>query len=137
MKDKIALIIVIFIVLISIYKESQMLGCNNNLFKILTFDTNCKVENNHIIKYLHEHKPIDPLLSFDRVVFWRRSFIIAFSVYLIYYLIYDFKFDSVKMLIVLLSSTFVIYFSLNFYQFHLNYYIENEIRKMYEIKLKI
>ncbi len=129
--------IIIYMGIVALYKERQLLGCNGkNFFTFLLGSNLCDNKNNEISLILREEKPKDFFRVYDRIVIWRRSYLLSTLIVLVYHYLNDCKFDSVKMLTGILCGTFFIYFSFSFYDYHLNKYIEEDVKRIYDIKLK-
>lgn len=124
----------IFIFIIyAIYKERQFLGCKN-----IPDGSDCDNANGKAVKGTQPLvgdstqtllDKIDFAADYhDREVVWRRSVIFSFIAIILYaYLIY-FSFPSAYHLlcgILVMSAT--MYFSFNFYKYHMSDYIKNNI----------
>jgi hypothetical protein len=130
-------ILIVYLFFLSIYKEREMLGCkDNNPLDFLSGTPACDNSNNQHSRHIRHTKPKNVFDVYKRVVIWRRSFILSFLIVLIYHLIMDCTFEGIKMLTGIICGTFLIYFSFNFYQYHLDDYIEEEILNNYNITLK-
>ena len=129
--------IIIYMAIVALYKERQLLGCKgSNFFTFLTGSNLCDNANNQISVILREEKPEYFFRVYDKIVVWRRSYLLSTSIVLVYHYLNECKFDPVKMLTGILCGTFFIYFSFSFYDYHLNKYIEEDIKRIYDIKLK-
>ena len=136
-KDKIIIILVIYFTYLALFKERQSLGCKgDNLLHFLASDPPCDNADNQYSRIIREDKPQNPFDVFNRIVIWRRSFILSIIIVLIYHLIIGTSFDGIKFLSGVIIGTFFIYFSFSFYDYHLNKYIEEDVKRIYDIKLK-
>ena len=131
---KIVVIIVIcYFLYVAVYQERRLLGCNQNPFDIIT---PCKENDNSYSCDIRSQRPQNPFTVFEKVVYWRRSFILAVIIIITYNTLIEAPFNAIKFLFGVITATFFIYFSLNFYKFHLYDFIYDEILKNYDIKLK-
>ena len=129
--------IIVYMGIVALYKERQLLGCKgSNFFTFLSGSNLCDNKNNEISVILREEKPKDFFRVYDRIVIWRRSYLLSTLIVLVYHYLNECKFDAVKMLAGILCGTFFIYFSFSFYDYHLNKYIEEDVKRIYDIKLK-
>jgi len=129
--------IIIYMVFVALYKERQLLGCKGKNFFTFLFGSNlCDNKNNQISLILREEKPKDFFRVYDKIVTWRRSYLLSTGIILLYHYLNGCKFDGIKMLVGILCGTFFIYFSFSFYDYHLNRYIEEDVKRIYDIKLK-
>jgi hypothetical protein len=136
-KDKIIIILVIYFTYLALFKERQSLGCKgDNLLYFLASDPPCDNADNQYSRIIREDKPQNPFDVFNRIVIWRRSFILSIIIVLIYHLIIGTSFDGIKFLSGVIIGTFFIYFSFNFYRYHLDDYMYKEILKNYTITPK-
>ncbi len=137
-RDKIIIIILIYFVYIALYQERKLLGCKHktavDLFNLVS---PCDEENNSYSSYIRNEQPENPFDVFERVVLWRKSFILSLVIVLTYNGIVGTSFDGIKFLSGVIIGTFFIYFSFNFYKYHLDYYIYKEIMKNYNITPKV
>ncbi len=138
MKDKIIIIVLIYFVYVAVYQERKLLGCKHktavDLFNLVS---PCDEENNSYSSYIRNERPQNPFDVFERVVLWRKSFLLSIIIILMYNSIVGASFDGIKILSGVIIGTFFIYFSFNFYKYHLDYYIYNEIMKNYNITPKV
>ena len=137
-KDKIIIILIIYFTYISLFKERQSLGCKgDNLKTFLSSEPPCDNADNQYSRILREQKPEKPFEIFNRIVIWRRSFLLSIIIIFIYQLISKADFDGSKFISGVIIGTFFIYFSFNFYRYHLDDYIYKEIMKNYTISPKV
>ena len=138
MKDMIIIIVLIYFVYVAVYQERKLLGCKHktavDLFNLVS---PCDEENNSYSSYIRNERPQNPFDVFERVVLWRKSFLLSIIIILMYNSIVGASFDGIKILSGVIIGTFFIYFSFNFYKYHLDYYIYNEIMKNYNITPKV
>ena len=138
MKDMIIIIVLIYFVYVAVYQERKLLGCKHktsvDLFNLVS---PCDEENNSYSSYIRNELPQNPFDVFERVVLWRKSFLLSITIILMYNSIVGASFDGIKFLSGVIIGTFFIYFSFNFYKYHLDYYIYNEIMKNYNIIPKV
>jgi len=133
-KDKIIIILVIYFVYLSLFKERQSLGCKgDSLLTFLSSEPPCDNSDNQYSRIIREQKPENPFDVFNRIVIWRRSFLLSIIIIFIYQLISKADFDGSKFMSGVIIGTFFIYFSFNFYRYHLDDYIYKEIMKNYTI----
>ena len=138
MKDKIIILIIIYFVYIAVYQERKLLGCKHkNAIDLFNLVSPCDEENNSYSSYIRQERPQNPFDVFERVVLWRKSFILSLVIILMYNAISGTSFDGIKFLSGVIIGTFFIYFSFNFYKYHLDYYIYKEIMKSYTITPKV
>jgi hypothetical protein len=131
-KDKIIIVTLIYFIYVAIYKERESLGCKDiNPLNIL--NPPCDNANNQYSRTIREELPQNPFDVFNRIVIWRRSFILSIIIVLMYHLIIGTTFDGVKFMTGVIVGTFFIYFSFSFYKYHLDDYMYNEIMKNYTI----
>ena len=134
-KDKIIVAILFYFIYVAIYKERQSLGCDYiNPFNFL--NPPCNNADNQYSRIIREDKPQNPFEVFNRIVIWRKSIILSVIIVLIYHLIVKVDFDGVKFMSGVIIGTFFIYFSFNFYRYHLEEYLYKEIMKNYTITPK-
>jgi hypothetical protein len=135
--DIVIIIIIIYFIYISVYQERKLLGCKHetavDLFNLVS---PCDEENNSYSSYIRNERPQNPFDVFERVVLWRKSFLLSVTTILMYNTIVGAPFDGIKFLSGVIIGTFFIYFSFNFYKYHLDYYIYKEITKQYNITPK-
>jgi hypothetical protein len=137
-KDMIIIILCIYFTYLALFKERQSLGCKgDSLLNFLSSDPPCDNADNQYSRIIREEKPQNPFDVFNRMVIWRRSFLLSVIIILIYHLLLEAEFDGVKFMSGVIIGTFFIYFSFNFYKYHLDYYIYNEIMKNYNITPKV
>jgi hypothetical protein len=138
MKDKIIIILCIYFVFLSLFKERESLGCKgDSLLNFLLSNPPCDNSDNQYSRYIREERPRNPFKIFDRIVIWRRSFLLSVIIILIYHTLLEAEFDGVKFMSGVIIGTFFIYFSFNFYKYHLDYYLYEEIMKNYTIRPKV
>ena len=136
-RDKVILVIIVYFTILALYKEREMLGCDDkNVIDVLTSNPPCNNSNNQLSRLIRNEKPKDFFTVYNRIVIWRRSFLLSLIIIVVYHNVMNFPFDGIKMLISVLTGTFFIYFSFNFYKYHLDDYIEEEVKKSYNISLK-
>lgn len=134
-KDKIIVGILLYFIYVAVYKERESLGCQEvNPFDILK--PPCDNADNQYSYIIREEKPQNPFDVFNRIVLWRKSFILSIIIVSMYHLILKVDFDGVKFMSGVIIGTFFIYFSFNFYKYHLEDYIYKEILKNYTITPK-
>jgi len=137
-KDKIIIILVIYFVYLSLFKERQSLGCKgDSLLHFLSSEPPCDNANNQYSLIIREERPQNPFSVFNRLVIWRRSFILSTIIVTMYHLLLEVEFNGVKFMGGIIVGTFFIYFSFNFYRYHLEDYLFNEIMKNYNITPKV
>ncbi len=135
-KDKIIVGVLIYFIYVAVYKERQSLGCQEtNPFNIL--NPPCNNADNQYSRIIREDKPQNPFDVFNRIVIWRKSFVLSIIIVLIYHLIVKVDFDGIKFMSGVIIGTFFIYFSFNFYKYHLDDYLYKEILKNYTITPKV
>jgi hypothetical protein len=134
-KDKIIIAVIVYFIYVAVYKERQSLGCEDtNPLNIL--NPPCDNADNQYSRIIREDKPQNPFEVFNRIVIWRKSFILSLIIVLMYHLISKADFDGVKFMSGVIIGTFFIYFSFNFYRYHLDDYMYKEIMKNYTITPK-
>jgi hypothetical protein len=137
MKDKIIIILAIYFVYLSLFKERQSLGCkDDNILKFLSSTPPCDNANNQYSRIIREERPQNPFDVFERIVLWRKSFLLSIIIVTIYHLLLEAEFNGVKFMGGVIIGTFFIYFSFNFYKYHLDYHLYKEIMKNYTITPK-
>jgi hypothetical protein len=137
MKDKIIIILVIYFVYLSLFKERQSLGCkDDNILKFLSSTPPCDNTDNQYSRIIKEERPRNPFDVFERIVLWRRSFLLSIIIVTMYHLLLEAEFNGVKFMSGVIIGTFFIYFSFNFYKYHLDYHLHKEIMKNYTITAK-
>jgi hypothetical protein len=135
MKDKIIIIGLIYFIYVAVYKERESLGCKNiNPFNIIK--PPCDNADNQYSLVIREERPQNPFSVFNRIVIWRKSFLLSIIIVTIYHLLLEAEFNGVKFMCGVIIGTFFIYFSFNFYRYHLEDYLFNEIMKNYNITPK-
>ena len=136
MRDKIIIIVLIYFIYVAVYKERQSLGCEDtNPFNIL--NPPCDNSDNQYSRIIREERPQNPFSVFNRIVIWRKSFILSTIIVTMYHLLLEVEFNGVKFMCGIIVGTFFIYFSFNFYRYHLEDYLFNEIMKNYNITPKV
>jgi hypothetical protein len=137
MKDAIFTFIIVYMSIVALYKEREFLGCKGNNFLEFLFRPDlCDNKNNQISRIIRDEKPKDVFKVYDRIVIWRRSYLLSLLIVLFYHYLNNCEYDPVKMLMGIICGTFFIYFSFGFYDYHLNKYIRDEINNNYDISLK-
>ena len=137
MKDIFIIILCIYFTYLALFKERQSLGCkDDNIKKFLSSEPPCDNADNQYSRIIREQKPENPFEVFNRIVIWRRSFLLSIIIIFIYQLISKADFDGSKFISGVIIGTFSIYFSFNFYRYHLDDYIYKEIMKNYTIAPK-
>ena len=138
MKDKIIIIVCIYFVFLSLFKERESLGCKgDSLLHFLSSNPPCDNSDNQYSRYIREERPRNPFDIFNRIVTWRKSFLLSIIVVMMYHLLLEAEFNGVKFMSGVIIGTFFIYFSFNFYKYHLDYYLYEEIMKNYTIRPKV
>ena len=130
--------LVISVILIRAVKnEMDTLGCKRKITDIRTFTDNsqCENENNQYSLMIRNNNSNNPFEVFERVVIWRRSFILSLIIISVYQITLN-TFDIIKYSSGVIISTFFIYFNFNYYRYHQDSYIYGEILKKYDISLK-
>lgn len=136
-KDKIIVIALIYFTYLALFKERQSLGCENDGIKtFLSSNPSCNNADNHYSRIIREERPQNPFDVFNRIVIWRRSFLLSLIIVSMYHLIIRAEFDGVKFMSGVIIGTFFLYFSFNFYKYHLDDYLYKEIMKNYTITSK-
>lgn len=136
-RDKVILVILIYLSILALYKEREMLGCDDkSLINVLTSTPPCDNKNNQLSRIIRTEKPKDFFTVYNRVVIWRRSFLLSLLIIIVYHNVMNCPFDGIKMFISILTGTFFIYFSFNFYKYHLYHYLEEDVKNTYNISLK-
>ena len=134
MRDKVIILLIVYFTILALYKERESLGCkDNSIIGFFTSNPPCDNYNNQYSRMLREDNLNNPFDVFDRIVIWRRSFILALFIILVYHFSMGYPFDGMKMLTSIIVGTFFIYFSFNFYKYHLDDYIYNEIKTSYKL----
>lgn len=137
-KDKFVIILSIYFTYLAVFKERQSLGCKGDgIIAFLTSNPPCDNADNEYSRIIREEKPQNPFNIINRIVIWRKSFLLSIIIIFIYQVISKADFDGVKFLSGVIIGTFFIYFSFNFYRYHLDYYIYKEIMKNYTITPKV
>lgn len=138
MKDKIIIIFCIYFVFLSLFKERESLGCKgDSILNFLSSNPPCDNYDNQYSRYIREERPRNPFKIFERIVIWRRSFLLSIIIVMMYHLLLEAEFNGVKFMSGVIIGTFFIYFSFNFYIYHLDYYLYEEIMKNYTITPKV
>jgi hypothetical protein len=136
MKDKIIIIVLIYFIYVAVYKERQSLGCEDtNPFNIL--NPPCDNADNQYSRIIRKEIPQNPFSVFNRIVLWRKSFLLSIIIVTMYHLLIEAQFNGVKFMSGVIVGTFFIYFSFNFYKYHLDDYLHDEIMKNYTITPKV
>ena len=118
MKDKIIIILVIYFVYLSLFKERQSLGCkDDNLLNFLSSNPPCDNADNQYSRIIREERPQNPFDIFNRIVIWRKSFLLSAIIVIMYHLLLEVEFNGVKFMCGVIIGTFFIYFSFNFNQY--------------------
>jgi hypothetical protein len=132
-------IVIIIIILFAIYKERQALGCPN-----IPDGTDCdnangkavkgtKPSNNDSNNVIYEKIILGSKVS-ERMVTWRLSLLLSFfCVFIMYFFMYQRIPLEKELAIGMFVITAIVYFTLNFYKFHLYDYVENNIFECIEI----
>lgn len=137
MRDKVVILLLIYFSILALYKERESLGCkDNSIIGFLTSTPPCDNYNNQYSRIIREQRPKNPFDIFDRIVIWRRSFILSLLIVLVYHFSMGYPFESMKMLSSIIVGTFFIYFSFSFYKYHLDEYVYKDIIDTYDVKLK-
>ena len=138
MKDIFIIILCIYFTYLSLFKERQSLGCkDDNLKTFLSSEPPCDNSDNQYSRIIREQKPENPFDVFNRIVIWRKSFLLSIIIVTMYHLLLEVEFNGVKFMCGIIVGTFFIYFSFNFYKYHLDDYIYKEIMKNYTITPKV
>ncbi len=136
MKDKIIIVVLIYFIYVAVYKERESLGCKYiNPFNIV--NPPCDNSDNQYSRVIREELPANPFDVFNRIVIWRRSFLLSIIIMTVYHLLLEAQFNGVKFMCGVIIGTFFIYFSFNFYKYHLEDYLYDEIHKNYTIMPKV
>lgn len=128
-------IILVVVLLYALYKEHQALGCD----AVIT----CQDCDNQNGKAVIGTKPsildsteeiyakIDKAASYtDRFVTWRICYIVGFlAAIIIAFILYQTLPTELELLIILLTVGILLYFTFNFYNFHLVKHIEKNIKE--------
>ena len=116
-------LVVLYIFIYALLKEREMLGCQNSLNAILLNKPICNNEKSPLISKINGESDAS-----TNIVYWRRAYILSVLIIIIYTALYCNKLVmNWKVFVGILISTFFIYFSLNFYDYHLNRYIYAKI----------
>jgi hypothetical protein len=132
-------ILIVFFLCFVIYKERQALGCPN-----IPDGTDCDNENGKAVKgtkpYITDtnediYDKIKKASKFmDRWVIWRLSILIGLiSILFLIFFLYQRLPDIKELIIGMFVISYVVYFTINFYKFHLIDYIKNNILDSIEI----
>ena len=132
-------LIIFLFVIYALYKERQFLGC-----KTIPDGSDCDNPNGKAVKGSEPLSSDDSqtLLNkidfaskyTDREVVWRRSVIFSFIAIVMYaYLIYAAFPSAYHLFCGILIMAAVMYFSFNFYKYHMSDYIKNNIQASTDI----
>lgn len=103
--------ILLYFFVLAIFKEREMLGCQNGFSAIFLNNPTCDNINTNVV-----NSP-DPL---EEMVVWRRAYILAFAIIFIYNcLLFQSLRVNINTFFGIMVATFFIYFSTNFYHYHL------------------
>ena len=95
MKDKIIIIVLIYFIYVAVYKERQSLGCEDtNPFNIL--NPPCDNADNQYSRIIRKEIPQNPFSVFNRIVLWRKSFLLSIIIVTMYHLLIEAQFNGVK-----------------------------------------
>ena len=134
MRDKVIILLIIYFAILAVFKERESLGCrHDNVLDFLSGTPPCDNSNNQYSRLIREEKPENPFEIFNRIVMWRRSFILSLIVITVYHFNMKYDFDGIKFLSSVIVGTFFIYFSFSFYKYHLDDYIYKEIMTSYKL----
>jgi len=137
-KDKFIIILSIYFTYLAVFKERQSLGCKGDgIIAFLTSNPPCDNADNEYSRIIREEKPQNPFDIINRrIVAWRKSFLLSITIIFMYHLITRVNFDGINFMSGVIIGTFFIYFSHNFYIYHLEEHIYKEIMKNYTITPK-
>jgi hypothetical protein len=116
------IIITIYLFILSFLKERQLLGCSNHPVAIIFNNPVCDNVGSPIISKLR-NKKITMKEAYDDVVLWRRAYLLSFVIVMLNNAFggkYDIDWGVLNNILI---SSFVLYFSYNFYDYHLYRYI--------------
>lgn len=128
-------VIMVILLIYALYKENQALGCES-LFSCKDCDNqngkavaNTKSDETDTTEEIYAK--INKAATFtDRFVTWRIGYIVGFAAaLLIIFLIYQSFPTELELLVITLIVGVLIYFTFNFYNFHLIKCIEKNIRE--------
>ena len=77
----VVIILICYFLYVAISQERRLFGCNQNPFDIIT---PCKENDNTYSSYIRSQRPQNPFTVFEKVVYWRRSFILALIIIITY-----------------------------------------------------
>ena len=128
-------IFIIVFLIYAYYKERQALGCPN-----IPTGQDCDNANGKAVKGSAPNPQDEPDVLFtkisyaagfwDRWVIWRIAILAAaVSVMMIYFFLYERVPEENELAIGVFVIAAVIYFTMNFYKFHLYSYVENNINQ--------
>lgn len=127
----------IIVLIYVIIKERAMLGCHGvfedcDNYKGKPFLGTNPTPSDSIEELF---KKLTKASAYTRqVVYWRRSYLLAFIIVLVVFWISYVRWPSERELVVGMFIVFaVVYFSFNFYQFHLNFIAEQRINSISSI----
>jgi hypothetical protein len=117
-----------------LYKERQALGC-----KTIPDGSDCDNANGKAVKGTEPHPrdTIEKLYSkiekaskfMDRWVMWRMALLLSFvCIMLIYFFLYQRIPTEEELVVGMFIITSLLYFTMNFYKFHLVHHIEKNIK---------
>lgn len=135
------LLLFLYILILSIYKEREMLGCMVNgkvsdiIKNVFTMTPKCDNSQNEYSKMILSTPPSDPFTIYSKIVIWRRCFILSTIIIGMYHILIGCPFDTSKIFMAVILGMIVLYLSFNFYTTHLLNYINADIKKMYTIEL--
>lgn len=86
MRDKVIILLIVYFTIVSLYKERESLGCkDNSIIDFFTSNPLCDNYNNQYSRIIREQRPKNPFDVFNRIVIWRRSFILSLLIVLVYH----------------------------------------------------
>lgn len=132
-------IIIAIIVIYSIFKEREALGCprlpdlgdcNNEIGKAVHGTKPFSNDSNEIL-----YSKIDKAAAYNnRFVFWRVAIITSFiGAFVLWFILFRRVPSEVELTVIMLVFSSITYFTNNFYKFHLSDYIKRNIQKSVEI----
>lgn len=127
-------ILVCFVLIYIVLKERAMLGCKGLIedcdnYSGKPFINTKPLETDSTAELFEKLSKTSAYTK--QVVYWRRAYLLAFIIVLVVFWITYIRWPSERELVVGMFIVFaVIYFSFNFYQFHLNAIAENRIEEI-------
>ena len=131
--------IIAILLIYAILKEREALGCpslpdigdcNNEIGRAVYGTKPSSSDNNETL-----YSKIDRAAAYNnRFVFWRVAFIISFiGAFIVWFILFRRIPNQVELVVIMLVFSSIIYFTNNFYKFHLSDYIKRNISKSVEI----